>query len=106
MVKHVFVVLTNPVPGREAEYNDWYDNVHLPDVCDIPGISSARRFRLDKPEGLHRYLALYEIETDDIQGVLDEIRARVGNGKMPISDAMVKETVSATTFQQISEWPR
>ena len=29
MAKHVFVVLTNPLEGKEDAYNDWYTNVHL-----------------------------------------------------------------------------
>jgi hypothetical protein len=46
MAKHVFVVFTNPVEGKEATYNDWCDNRHLPDVLDVPGFVSAQRFRL------------------------------------------------------------
>ena len=106
MAKHVFVVLTNPTADKEAEYNRWYDTVHLPDVCAIPGITSARRFKLNSAEGAHRYLALYEIETDDIKSVVDEIRARVGTEKMILSAALDTRTVSATTFEQISAWPR
>jgi hypothetical protein len=37
MAKHVFVVFTNPVEGKDVAYNDWYDNRHLPAWCmDIP----------------------------------------------------------------------
>jgi hypothetical protein len=31
--KQQFLVFTNPVEGREDEYNEWYDNVHLGDVA-------------------------------------------------------------------------
>jgi hypothetical protein len=41
MAKHVFVVLTNPVEGKEDTYNDWYTNVHLGDVLKVPGIVAA-----------------------------------------------------------------
>jgi hypothetical protein len=33
-------------PSREQEYNDWYDNVHVPEVLETPGSVSARRLRL------------------------------------------------------------
>jgi hypothetical protein len=26
--RNLFVVLSNPVEGREDEYNQWYDEVH------------------------------------------------------------------------------
>jgi len=45
MSRHVFAVLTNPVEGREAEFNAWYDR-HLHDILRLPGLVSAQRFRL------------------------------------------------------------
>ena len=41
--KHVFVVFTNPVAGKEAIYNEWYTDVHLKDVPKVPGIVAAQR---------------------------------------------------------------
>lgn len=41
-----FVVLTNAVEGRDAEFNDWHSNVHLADVVAIPGILRAERYEL------------------------------------------------------------
>jgi len=32
MSRHVFAVLTNPVEGREAEFNAWYDDRHVHDI--------------------------------------------------------------------------
>ena len=45
MPRYNLIVLTNPVDGREDEYNDWYTNVHLDDVLKIPGVVGAQRFR-------------------------------------------------------------
>jgi len=45
MVKATLVVLTNPVAGREDDYNDWYTNRHLGDVLEVPGIVSAKRLK-------------------------------------------------------------
>ena len=54
--------------AREEEFNHWYNTVHVPDVLETPGILSARRFRNDEPpEGHGRFLAIYEVETEDIQ---------------------------------------
>src|SRR5215469_214807 len=46
MAKHTFLVLTNPVQGKEKEYNDWYTNQHIPDVVSVPGIVAAQRYKL------------------------------------------------------------
>jgi hypothetical protein len=36
-MKHLVVVLTEPTEGREAEYNDYYENRHLDDVLATTG---------------------------------------------------------------------
>ena len=80
MERHLMVVMTNPVEGREAEYNDWYESRHLPDVLQIPGIVSAERFELSgeqryDPPYPFSYLALYWIETNDWRRSLWSCRA-------------------------------
>ncbi len=54
-------------PARETEFNDWYDNMHIPDMLQVPGMIKASRWVNASPlEGQRRkYLALYELETDD-----------------------------------------
>ena len=46
MAKYTFVVFTNPVAGKEDEFNDWYNRHHIPDVLNVPGIVSGHRFKL------------------------------------------------------------
>lgn len=94
--KHVFVVMSNPVEGREEEYNDWYDNQHVPDVLNVPGIVGAKRFKLSTaqraaPPYPYDYLAIYEIESDDPQSVMDYIKNVRFTEKMPISDALAEK---------------
>ena len=70
--KAVLMVLTNCTdPAREQEFNDWYTNVHIPDVLLTPGIVRGTRFRLatEPREGQNKYLALYELHTDDAASV-------------------------------------
>jgi hypothetical protein len=95
MPKAVFVVFTRPVdPSREAEYNDWYTNVHVPEVTQVPGIVSARRLTLSKAQQREldpapkEYLALYEFDSDDLEGVLAEMQSRVANGTIHMTDAI------------------
>jgi hypothetical protein len=109
MAKYTFVVLTNPVEGKEAEFNRWYNGQHVPDVLNVPGFVSAQRFRLadtqfrGKADTGHRYLALYEIETDDLAGVLEELRARGGTAEIVPTDTLDTKSVATYVFTPIAE---
>jgi hypothetical protein len=95
-----YVVFTEPVAGREDEYNDWYTNRHLSEVLAVDGFVAAQRFRIvdldsnGKPAS--RYMAIYEIEAEDPKAVLDRLTATALSGGMVISDAL--DAASAKTF--------
>jgi len=91
MAKYVMVVPSSAKPGREDDYNEWYNSRHIHDICAIPGVISGRRFDADpaSPNPVPaRYLAIYEIETDDIMTVLAGMGQRAAEGNMPLSDAL------------------
>ena len=70
MEKWLFVVRTNCInESREDEFNEWYNNVHAQDVVNLPGVLRGDRFWCPdwSSHEQGRYLALYEIETDDIE---------------------------------------
>jgi hypothetical protein len=66
-------------PGREKEYNDWYDRIHIPDILSgSPGFKNAIRYALYAPvKGHGKYLAVYEIETADIDRTMAAHKANV-----------------------------
>ena len=69
MARSVLLVFTNATDGDDAEFNRWYDEVHLKEVLETPGFVAAERFELSgtqmtEGEQPHRYLAIYEIEGD------------------------------------------
>ncbi len=107
MAKYTFVVLTNPTAGNEVEYNRWYNERHIPDVLNVPGIVAAQRFTLAESQmgdkNPHRYLALYEIETNDLAGTLNELKARAGTADMVMSDAIDLKEVGAFIFKPVAE---
>lgn len=93
------VVFTNPVDGRDAEFNDWYDNQHLADVLKVPGIRSAQRFGLGDVQRMPaphpwKYMAIYEVETARIDEVIAALKRLAGTRDMPMSDALAPERVS------------
>lgn len=80
-LRHLLLVLSDPVEGREDEYNEWYSGQHLEETLQTPGWSAARRFvladdQLSEHLPEHRYLALYEISADDPAEALAALRAR------------------------------
>jgi hypothetical protein len=40
----LLIVTAEIDPAVEAEWNDWYDNVHLPDALACPGVLSGNRY--------------------------------------------------------------
>ncbi len=92
MANRILLALTNAVPGREDEFNRWYDDVHLGDVLKVPGIVSAQRFALtsivDAPSP-YAYLAIYEIEAERADAIIESLQS-AGNS-MVLSDAMSGE---------------
>jgi hypothetical protein len=94
-----FMVFTNPVEGREDEYNDWYSGQHLDDVLALRGFKAAQRFKFNPgqlgPEAPFTYLAIYEVEgltVEEAEAAL--LDAASDRERMPISKAMSKERAS------------
>ena len=90
LVKCRLVVNSNPKPGREREYNSWYSEQHLPDVLKAPGMKSAERMVVVEDSGYridlkHRYLTIYDVETDDPAGLKQLLQDRADQGLSPWS---------------------
>ena len=48
---------------RQKEFDDFYDNVHIPNILKAPGFVAATRYAIKEPMyGRGQYLLLYEIE--------------------------------------------
>ena len=105
MKKFKLLVLSNPREARDQEYNDWYTKRHLAEVVSVPGFVSAQRFKLTDPMGYphdHRYLAIYEIESDDPKAVMDEMMRRSGTPAMVISEALDLEGANIGLYEECS----
>jgi len=104
MARHVLIVLSNAVDGRDDEFNDWYENVHLPDLLKVDGFCAAQRFKLAEPQiyedRSYQYLAIYEIDAEDIEKALAALSA--SSGDMEISPALA-EGAKPLAFSAIGE---
>ena len=104
MAKWLFVVESNCADAaREAEFNHWYDKVHVPDVLEIPGFMSGTRYENTQPaEGRGKFLAIYEIESNDIAKTMKELEDRLirWRAKGRFSDLFVR--VYRGIYKQLS----
>lgn len=78
MGRHLVIVMSNAVEGREDEFHDWYENVHLDEVLSTCGWRSAERFTLADERGAacgFKHLAAYEAEGVDAAAVLERLNA-------------------------------
>lgn len=110
MRSYKFVVMTNAVDGQDEEFNRWYSETHLPDLLKIPGVVAAQRFQLSQVQRSnapmpYRYMAIYDIVTDDLKAVADEIGRRSGTEAMILSDAMDVEKISSI-FEPLAPAPQ
>ena len=83
MPKYVLVALNGPIPGGDAEeLENWYREIHIPDLLSVDGIKAARRFKtvrgIVKTGDLWPDVTIFEIETDDLdkvsQGMQKQLR--------------------------------
>jgi hypothetical protein len=102
-----YVVFTEPLPGRDDAYNDWYNNRHLGDVLAVDGFVAAQRFKLveldSNSQPASRYMAIYEIEADDPKAELDRLVQAFEAGNMPVSDALDIGSAKTILYQPIGE---
>lgn len=107
MARYNLIVLSNPVAGREAEFNGWYDEIHIPDILECPGVITAQRFRaVDSPTSFtatQKYVSRYEVETDDLDATMAEIRSRRGGPQMVMSDAIDVASVVYLVVEPITQ---
>jgi hypothetical protein len=103
MSRHVLVVHTRPLAGREDEFNSWYDEVHLPDVLAVEGFVSARRFQAapsvhgELPE--YPFLAIYEVEAEDLAAALKALSSAARSMEMsPTLDRSAMATYAYTAI--------
>jgi len=105
---NLFVVLTNPIEGTDDAFNEWYDNRHVPEVLDVPGVVAAQRYDIadvkvpddeDLPAQLppptHRYMVIYEL-ADEPDTVMAEFLKRVMAGTLTLGEWLDLNTVSLT----------
>src|SRR6202158_7589 len=87
--RYAFLVFANPIPGREAEFNDWYTSTHMGDLLQLAGWVGGQRFRIvttvqPRPSVAgygHGYLMIWDLEETEANAALSRMTAAISGGK-------------------------
>jgi hypothetical protein len=87
--RYVYLVMADPLPGKEAEFNDGYQNMHMGDLVQLPGWTGAQRFRLVpdvtprnmKPLYRRGNLIIWDQQGADLGKLQSDSRAAIAGGK-------------------------
>jgi hypothetical protein len=60
----LLVVWTDIAPECEADFNEWYDKEHIPQLLDVPGFQTGRRYRAI--EGTPKDVAVYQLAEENV----------------------------------------
>ncbi len=85
----LFVVKATISKDREAAFNRWYNEEHVPQFLRYPGAVSARRYRAIMGDDKYQYMAVYEMqdeptfrrfmESDHLKELKADYDAKFGN---------------------------
>jgi hypothetical protein len=105
-MRYTFVAFTNAVEGKETDFNEWYDRQHIPDVLEVPGFASAQRFVSTDSQlvpAAHRYMTLYQIDTDNLDETLAAFGAHAAQGKIVMSDAVDRQGAVMAIYAAVND---
>src|SRR5690349_4706706 len=85
--RYVYLVMSDPLPGREFDFNDGYQNMHMGDLVQLPGWTGAQRFRLvpvmprtTQPLYRRGNLIIWDQEGDDLGKIQSASKAAIAGG--------------------------
>lgn len=106
MRRFKMLVFSEPFDGKDDAFNDWYTGRHLEDICALDGFASAQRFTLHSVSmgtALNRYLAIYDVETDDPDWVIENMFANRDTPAMPIAPEFNIDATSVMLYEELTE---
>jgi hypothetical protein len=106
MAKSMFMAWASPADdASDSEFNAWYDGTHVPQMrAAIPAITAVRRYRVADVPGVgaasaHRYVAVYEMDTDDVAGAMAALGAASADGRIEMT-----ATMDVTANPPVLQW--
>ena len=112
MPKGIFLALASPTSDDvDGDFNQWYDDVHMKQVLALPGVKSARRFKLAPTQIMpgddamgRQYLALYEVDVDSWQAFADSNMQAFTEGRITVDADLLQmdPMVKTMMFEEIT----
>ena len=96
---YLYVVRMDIEPEKEIEFNDIYDNEHIPIILKVPGVLSASRFKCESDEK-PQYLAIYELIDSNIPNT-PEFLAAVESGRWPTQIRPFTKNRSRVVYKKV-----
>ena len=62
----LFVVRATITKDKEAAFNKWYNEEHVPQVLQFNGAVSGRRYKKVLGEDKFQFMAMYEFASEDV----------------------------------------
>lgn len=85
-----------------SEFHRQYDDIHLPEILAIDGFVAARRYRPAGHSG--PFLAIYDIEADDLEAVRQALARAIEAGSLTTPDGVADDPAPRVRFfEQIAE---
>lgn len=113
MTKGILVVFTNPTTeADEDEFNRWYTERHAPDIINLGGAVTARRYHATGVPLLPgipepgRYLAIYEIDAetiDDVQKIAAVLQEGLERAEIDMSPTLDMASIQAAFLLPIGD---
>jgi hypothetical protein len=101
--KSIYMVFAESVPGREDEFNDWYEQQHIPDVLRVKGILAATRYMVSPVKTRSgaspptRYLTIFELDGDPAEIVVRLAQAGAA-GALRMNSSIAAERTTSFIF--------
>lgn len=103
--RHLLLVLSNAQPGEDDAFNEWYDQVHVPEVLALPGYRAATRYRVEPnptdEHPAHRYVTLYEVDVEPTEAVATTLAAAEA-GRIHMSPSARTDDAAILTLTMVA----
>jgi hypothetical protein len=99
----LLLVVSEPLPGENAAYHDWYDLAHLPEVLARPEVLAAARFEVMRGAVLSvgQFVAVYAVRSGESDALLAGVLGAIKEGRMTRPRGMLLRSSSSSVLSSV-----
>lgn len=97
----ILLVFADVIPGKEEEFNKWYNGHHIPEFSGkMPHLKSVRRYYSKK--GKLKFIALYEYDSpEDLKNSLASKESELAGKDADKQIGILVNSFEFTTYNQV-----